>query len=343
MRIALLNTFSPYIRGGAEILVDDLLEQLQIHGHEVLLYRMPFPYSYDAPLIVTIESARMLCFDEFDRVITFKFPAYCIRHRAKVMWLFHQFRQVYDLWGKEYGLQPGPMGYSIRTIIKAADNEDIPRSRHVYTNSMEVSSRLKEFNNIDSTILPPPLKHQELYYTEKTGDYFFYPSRITSLKRQHLAIEAMRYVESGVHLVVAGVSEGGYFEQLQEIIHNNNLEKRVELRNEWISDEEKRSLLANALGVIYIPFNEDSYGFVSMEAYYSAKPVIACTDSGGTREIIEDGLNGFVTQPTPEAIAGVMDKLCNDKYLAERMGKAGLDEIIHRDITWSSTIQRLLL
>lgn len=343
MRIALLNTFSPFVRGGAEILVDDLQEQLQLHGHETLLYRIPFPQSYEAQLVTTIEAARLLCFDEFDRIIAFKFPAYCVRHGAKVMWMFHQFRQVYDLWGREYGLQPGPIGNSIRTIIKAADDRDIPRSRHIYTNAQEVSNRLREFNNIDSVVLPPPLKHHERYYAEKTGDYFFYPSRVTSLKRQHLAIEAMRYVKSGVRLVVAGVSESEYFDQLQRIIRNNDLEKRVELRNEWISDEEKRSIMANALGVIYIPYNEDSYGFVSMEAFYSGKPVIACADSGGTREIIEDGLNGFVTQPTPESIASAMDKLYNDKPLAERMGKAGLDEIIHRDITWSSTIRRLLL
>ena len=343
MRIALLNTFSPFVRGGAEILVDDLLEQLRLHGHETYLHRIPFPYSFEAPLVATIESARLLCFDEYDRVIAFKFPAYCIRHREKVLWLFHQFRQIYDLWGKEHGLQPGSLGDRIKSIVKAADNEDIPRSRHIYTNALEVSSRLKEFNNIDSSVLPPPLKHHDSYYTEKSGDYLFYPSRITPLKRQHLAIEAMRYVKSGVRLVIAGVSEVGYFEQLKQIVRFYNLEQRVELRNEWISDNEKRSLLARALGVVYIPFNEDSYGFVSMEAFYSRKPIIACVDSGGTREIIEKGVNGFVTQPTAEAIAHAMDQLYDDRLLAERMGKAGLDEIVRRDITWPTTIRRLLI
>ena len=345
MRIALLNTFSPFIRGGAEILVDDLLEQLQLHGREVLLYRMPFPQSYEAPLVATIEAARMLCFDEFDRVIAFKFPAYCIRHHAKVIWLFHQFRQVYELWGSEYGgYNTSLVAETLRKIITAAYDEDIARSRHIYTNAKEVSNRLKQFNNINSVVLPPPLKQQELYYSDKVGDYIFYPSRITFIKRQHLAIEAMRHVKSGVRIIVAGVcSEEGYFDQLKRLIHENKLEKRVELRNQWISDEEKRELLANALGVIYIPYQEDSCGFVSMEAFYSAKPVIACTDSGGTRELIEDGVNGFEVQPEPEAIALAMDKLFFDKSMAEHMGKAGLDEIIRRDITWSSTVRRLLL
>lgn len=343
MRVALLNTFSPFVRGGAEILVDDLAEQLQLHGHKTIQFRAPFPYAFDAPLVTMIQAVRMMCFDEFDRVIAFKFPAYCIRHNAKVIWMFHQFRQVYDLWGKEYGLKPGPIGESIRTIITAADNEDIPHSRHIYTNAKEVSDRLKRFNNIDSIVLPPPLKHQERYFSEKAGDYFFYPSRVTPLKRQHLAVEAMRYVKSGVRLIIAGVSEVGYIEQLRTIVREHKLEKRVEIRNEWISDDEKRALFANALGVVYIPYNEDSYGFVSMEAFYSAKAVIACNDSGGTRELIENGVNGFVTDPDPKALAAAMDTLYSDKMLADRMGKAGLEEIVRRDITWSSTIRRLLL
>jgi glycosyltransferase involved in cell wall biosynthesis len=341
MRIALVNTFIPYIRGGAEILVDDLAEQLQIHGHEVVLFRLPFPPSFEAPLIGTLESAHMLCFDEFDRVIAFKFPAYSIKHHGKVIWLLHQFRQVYDLWEGEHGLKPNPIGENIRKLIVSADNRDISSSYHVYTIAQEVTSRLQRFNNINSSVLYPPLQHHELYYTGKSGDYIFYPSRMNTLKRQHLAIAAMRHIKSGVRLVIAGVCEGLYFEQLKKLIHEYNLEQQVELRNEWISDEEKRSLIANALGIIFIPYKED-YGFVSLEAFYSAKPVITCIDSGGTREFVEDGVSGFEVQPTPEAIAMAMDKLFFDRSMTERMGKAGQDEINRRDITWPSTIRKLL-
>jgi len=344
MRIALLNTFIPFIYGGAEILVDDLAEQLRDYGHEVLLFRLPFPQSSEAPLFTSIEAARMLSFDEFDRVITFKFPAYCIKHHAKVIWMFHQYRQVYELWGEEYGIQPGALGESIRRLVVAADNEDIPRSRHIYTNSLEVLSRLKRFNSINATVLMPPLKKHELYYNEKADNYIYYPSRITPLKRQHLAIEAMCHVRSGVRLYITGLCEERmYFDKLKKLIHDNKLEKRVELRNEWISDEEKRSILAQALGVIYIPYKEDSCGFVSMEAFYSGKPVISCTDSGGTSELVNDGVNGYEVLPTPQAIAGAMDMLYEDKSRAERLGKSGMDGIMLRDITWPSTLRKLLI
>ena len=343
MRIALLNTVTPFIRGGAEILVEDLAHQLEVHGHDVVLSRLPFPPDFGAPLIATLEAARMLSFEEFDRVIAFKFPAYCIRHHAKVIWMFHQFRQIYDLWGHEHGLFSTPYNEHLRRVIKAADESDIPLARAVYTNAQEVSNRLKRFNSIDSNVLMPPLKDHERYFPGKTGDYIFYPSRITRLKRQHLAIEAMQYVQSGVRLVIRGVcEEEDYYKQLCSLINQLQLENRVILQNEWISDDEKRELFANALGAMYIPYQEDSCGFVSMEAFYSAKPVISCTDSGGTRELIDDGIHGYMVEPTPQGIAQAMDKLYQDKQKAEQMGKEALNEITRRDITWPSTLRRLL-
>ena len=72
---------------------------------------------------------------------------------------------------------------------------------------------------------------------------------------------------------------------------------RVELIARWISEEEKADLLSRCAGLMYIPFDEDSYGYPTLEAYHSGKPVLSCTDSGGTREIVEDGVTGLMTAP----------------------------------------------
>lgn len=46
-----------------------------------------------------------LNFDDYDMLIAFKYPAYCIPHRNKVVWIFHQLRQVYELWNTEFGFK----------------------------------------------------------------------------------------------------------------------------------------------------------------------------------------------------------------------------------------------
>lgn len=343
MRIALFNTMSPFVRGGAEILVDDLGDQLIKRGHSVTLFRVPFPYDFGIPLLELVYAAKSLNFDAYDAVIAFKFPAYCAVHRNKTLWFFHQFRQVYDLFGKQYGLPDNDMGNAFREIIKVIDNDGIGNAPRVFTNALEVTNRLKKYNGLDSAVLNPPLLNAEKYYCGDSGDYIYYPSRVDRLKRQHLAIEAMRYVKTDVKLVVNGkCSEAAYISELRNIIEKYHLEDRVTLEDGWVSDEDKRKRMADSLGVMYIPYKEDSCGFVTMEGFYSSKPVISCTDSGGTYEFIEDGVTGFFADPEPESIAGCMDRLFEDKDRAMSMGKAARKEIIKRNITWDNTVRRLL-
>ena len=42
---------------------------------------------------------------------------------------------------------------------------------------------------------------------------------------------------------------------------------------------------------------------MTAEAFASRKAVVTCRDSGGPAELVEDGVNGFVCEPTPEALA----------------------------------------
>lgn len=342
MKIALVNTASLFIRGGAEILVDDLMKQLQLRGHLVDLYRLPFAMDFGMPLIRLMEASQMLRFDDYDRVIAFKFPAYCVKHRNKSIWMFHQFRQVYELWGTDLGIPNEPQYMPLRDMVRHLD-EELGKTRHTYTNALEVGKRLKKFNGISSEVLPPPLENVEKYKSGNTGDYIFYPSRINSFKRQLLAVEAMQYVKSDVKLIVAGVCEDAtYDHKIRETIRKNKLDSKVQYENRWISNDEKYNWMADCLGSMYLAYKEDSCGFVSMEAFYSAKPVITCSDSGGTLELIEDTKTGFVCEPDPKSIAKAMDQLYKNKKKAADMGVAARDEIIRRDITWDNTIRRLL-
>lgn len=341
MKVALVNTTTPFVRGGAEILVDDLAEQLSLRGHEATIFRIPFPMDFGKPLLHTIESVKMMRFDSYDKVIAFKFPAYCVQHRDKAVWMFHQFRQVYDLWNTQYGLQDDPEGRAIRSVVVRAD-EDLRKAR-VFTNAQEVGNRLLRFNNISSEVLHPPLKDMNLYRWGETGEYLFYPSRVDTFKRQLLAIQAMAHTKSNVRLVISGrCEEPAYDEAIRQTIHKHHLQNRVQYENRWISDEEKRDLFSRCLGAMYLPIQEDSCGFVSMEAFYCAKPVITCLDSGGTLELVEDHKNGLLCEPTPESLALAMDNLYENRENAVAMGKDARLKIDSWNVIWEETIRRLL-
>jgi glycosyltransferase involved in cell wall biosynthesis len=98
--------------------------------------------------------------------------------------------------------------------------------------------------------------------------------------------------------------------------------------------------LARCRAVVFPPYDED-YGFVTVEAFASAKPVITCTDSGGPAELVVDGANGLVAAPAPDALARAFRRLIDDPQEAAMMGEAGAATAA--GMTWPDTVRRLLL
>ncbi len=345
MKIAIVNNMVPFIYGGAEILADNLKDKLIEYGHEVIVVRIPFSWHPAQKIIENLLACQFLNFDLFqiDKLIALKFPVYSVKHPNKTIWLLHQFRQAYELWGTEYQELPNTTeGIAIRDMIIRSDNDVLGKEEKIYTISDVVTNRLKEFNGFDSEVLYPPLMFPERYSCGDCGDYMFFPSRITLGKRQHLAVEAMRYTRSDVKLIIAGKpdSDKGLV-YIQNIIKKNNLDDKVEVIGEWISDEKKNELFANSLGVLFIPYRED-YGYVSLEACYSKKPIVTCNDSGGPLAFVDDKVNGFVTSNDPKEIAEAMDRLYLDKRMAETMGRKGLEKIKAMNINWDFVINKLI-
>ncbi|MBF6907491.1 glycosyltransferase, partial [Acinetobacter baumannii] len=120
------------------------------------------------------------------------------------------------------------------------------------------------------------------------------------------------------------------------------LQDRVTLDNRWISEEEKVEFLADCLAAAYLPVDEDSYGYPSVEASHARKAILTTTDSGGVLELVQDGVNGFVAEPTPQALAAAMDELHRDRSLATTMGANALARLDELNISWSHVLKRLL-
>src|SRR5271166_1805897 len=153
-------------------------------------------------------ACRLIRLPEVDRVIALKFPAFYVPHEDKVVWLLHQFRQAYDLWGTSLqGLPDSLEGRQIRDFIWHADNSYLAEAKRIFTNSGITSARLKNFSGLTSEVLHPPLLNDEQFSCIEYGDYIFAPGRINEAKRQRLLVESMQHCNSGVRLIVAGKAE----------------------------------------------------------------------------------------------------------------------------------------
>lgn len=346
MRLLIATVQHPFVRGGAEVHAESLRRALVEAGHEAEIVAVPFKHYPPHKLLDQMLACRLLemnesCGAKVDRVIGLRFPAYLIPHPNKVLWILHQHRPAYELWGGPWSdLMHHPDGLAVRDAIRAADTNLIPESRAVYANSLNVARRLRKYCRLDSTVLYHPPQEAERFRCEAADDYLFFPSRLTEMKRQRMVLEALALTREPVRVRFSGAADDPRY---QEKLKADARRLGVEARVTWlgrISDDRMRREYARALGVVYPPVDED-YGYVTLEAMLSGKPVITCTDSGGPLEFIEHGETGLAAEPTPAALAAAMDELWADRARAARIGRAARDHYASLGIGWDNVVERL--
>ena len=271
---------------------------------------------------------------EPDIVLCMSFPSYYLRHPRKRTWLMHQFRPAYDL-AHSAGAN---LSSAFRRDLRERDIRHLEACERRFTSARNVSRRLREFCGVDSeAVYHPPADAGQFYHAE-AKPFIFAPSRIETLKRQELLLEAMTHVESAVVALFAGI--GGQYGRLGERVVELGLSDRVRLLGQ-VSPAELRAFYAHSLGVFFGPRDED-YGYVTLEAMLSAKPVITCTDSGGPLEFVEDNVSGRVVPPEPRAVAAAIDALCANRRLAAAMGRTGRERYDALGLSWSTVVEKLL-
>ena len=272
-----------------------------------------------------------------DLLIATRFPTWFARHPRKVAWVVHQHRPAYELFGTEYSDFTGSDNDGrLRRQILDLDSRMLGECGRIVTNAKHTADRLKRFNGIAARPLyhPPPIadRLREGAY----GDYVLVVARLEPLKRVELVIRAMAHVPAPLRLIVVG--EGSRRAALEREAAQSGAGDRIEFKGAVWGDA-VADLYADALAVVYAPFDED-YGYVTLEAFLASKPVITATDSGGPLEFVVDGANGFVGAPDARAIAAAINRLVADRSLAERLGRAGRS--VAQTIGWDGVIETLV-
>ena len=343
LKVLVVNSAAPFIHGGAEELADHLTRQLNAtDGVEAELLRIPF--RWDPPEVILEEMLLNRRFEliNVDRVIALKFPAYLIPHAHKTLWLLHQFRQAYDLADAGQGLPDSPL----RRAIRAADRACFATSRKIFVNSPVTRDRLQRYNGVASEVLYPPVNDEVLFCgpaMEGEGlPYVFAGGRVALGKRQHLLIEAMASVATPGRLIVAGPPESADIaERLRATVARLGLEDRVELHLAFHPRARIAEWVKGARAAAYAPFDEDSLGYVTMEAFAAGKPVLTTTDSGGLLEIVGPE-TGIVVAAEPAALAEGLTRLLGDRAHAYALGQNARALWNAKAVSWAATIEKLL-
>jgi glycosyltransferase involved in cell wall biosynthesis len=338
MRVAVCRPQVPFVRGGAELVTDELVDELRKRGHDAELVAIPFKWYPGTRVLDQALLWRLLDLTEADGreielVIAAKFPAYCVRHPNKVAWVLHQFRQAYDYDRTTLGqFSESPADRETRNAIERLDRIALGEARKVFATSRNVADRLRRYTDVEAELLPHP-PQALAYRTAEPEPFVLSVNRLDRAKRIDLLIEAAK-TDPSLRIVVTG--EGPDRERLEGLAAGLN--GQIEFTGR-VDDERLADLYARCLGVYYAPIDED-FGMVPYEAFLSEKPVVTTTDAGGPLEIVHDRETGVVVAPDPAELAQACAYLASHLEEAKAMGRAG--KAVAERVTWDSCIDALL-
>jgi glycosyltransferase involved in cell wall biosynthesis len=348
VRIAVCHPQVPFSTGGAEGHVHALTDALRLAGHDAEAVTLPYKWYPPEELVHQMAMWRSLDLSEItgraiDAVVALKFPSYLVPHQHKVVWLMQQYQPAYELWEHpQFGeLARDERGDEIRRMIWHADALALGEAKRLFTTSSNVRSRLQRSLGLEADVLYHRSTLAGWLLTGEPGGYggsVLLPSRFEQRKRQGLLIDALARTRTDVRVVLvgSGPDEAG----LRRRAGAAGVEDRVEFLSN-VPNDRLVQLYRGALGVCYIPFDED-YGYVTLEGFAARRPVITATDSGGPLEFVRDGETGLVVEPDPDSVAEALDRLRSEPGLAERLGGAGHEELLATVPPWSGIVERLL-
>jgi glycosyltransferase involved in cell wall biosynthesis len=344
-RVLVVTSAPPLTEGGHLVLAHALVRALRESGHASGLVTTPsnrFGRQGPAYLANWLTDVGVTGAGErVDQIITLRFPSYAVRHPEHVCWLNHTMREYYDRWD-DWSSRLSPQGRLKegvrRQLIHAADTYFFKRHvRRLFTISAAVRDRLARWNHVPAAVLHPPAPPRA-YRCEAYGDYVFFASRLTPLKRVDLVLRALAEpAAQSVRCVIGG--DGEDRQRLERLARELGVDGRVQFAGH-LAEPDLLTHLARCRAVVFPPADED-YGFVTVEAFSASKAVITCTDSGGPLELVRDHENGLIVPPTAAALAAALAEVMDAPEIAERMGTAA--SATAASMNWPDAVNKLVI
>lgn len=201
------------------------------------------------------------------------------------------------------------------------------RSSNVYTNKIDYVLSPSKFY-MDKLIMDGIEKKKISYihnfidvssFDVKTEDegYALYFGRLSREKGVINLINAFTKIKKGV-LYIAG--DGPEKDEVQKVIKENKLEKRIKLLG-FLSKDEMKEILIKCKFVVVPSIWYENCPYSVIEALCFGKPVIGA-DIGGIPELVRDNENGFIYKyDDVDELSLKMKKLFEDNILVKKFGE----------------------
>jgi glycosyltransferase involved in cell wall biosynthesis len=304
---------------------------------------------------------------EFDLMISTQPPSFAVQHERHLSVFSHHHRIYYDLESVfvAAGFADEPVHGKIAEGVRRLDQPLLENVSHFLAASEEVAGRLERFNGLAENVsiyhAGVSFRHDdgEATSSRRDGDWYAISvARHEFPKRGELFLQALKLVPDVRGVLVGDGKRLHWLRALdarltvaddpaaftaEELWLNTGALERIEYSSmdsnaEFVVDaspELLHDLYAGAACAVAPAYLED-YGLTAVEAMTYGLPLIVCSDGGGLPWFVEDGVTGFVVEPTGEAIAAAMQRLRDDPALAAEMGREARERA--RQFTWENAL-----
>lgn len=164
-------------------------------------------------------------------------------------------------------------------------------------------------------------------------------TRVTPRKGIRYLIEALKKLsENNDNISLKIIGDGDEKEDLEKLAENLGVRKKVDFTG--LIPHEKLPPYFSSADVFVLPSLNEGMSNSMLEALASGLPLIA-TDTGGTRELIDDGKNGFIIKmKDSEDIAVRLGILMRDRELRKRMGETSHEKA--QNMSWEKVAREYL-
>lgn len=302
-------------------------------GHEVTLFTSSFPGGLAEEVIDGIKVVREgdrfsvyrkarafyegssvrwdVVVDEIN-TIPFMTPRYVDRGE-RIVALIHQLAR--EFWFYEL---PYPLAWIGNRIL---EDRWLKRYRDVLTVTVSESTRseLVEMGFMDVRVVPNGLnaQTQDSVPPKTSTPSMVFVGRLKRTKRPEEALKAYRLLKKrhpGLRMTVVGDGDlkKGLEREYPEVEFTGYLDKAA------------KDTIVSRSWVIAVPGVREGWGQVVTDSNALGTPAVGY-DIPGLRDSIQHGYNGFLTQPTPFAMAEGIERLLSDKGLRTVISKNALE------------------
>lgn len=300
----------------------DIVHVHNVHTH-LSYYSLVLARRYGRKVVMTEHDAMSFHFGKLPSATdpsANDLPARALRESLVRQLLMHKWR--YN------PLRTPIIRYILRRTVHATVAVSAALASALEDNGIRVHSVIH--NGIDTSGWGRPAGVDAFADKHSLGDHvIFFGGRLSEPKGAIQMIDAMPAIcgaVPGAQLLVAG-KQDAFAERMVRHATQLGVEKSLVFTG-WITGDDLTSAYHASRLIAAPSVYLDPFPTVNLEAFAVGRPVVA-TCFGGSREVVEDGISGYVVNPLDTAtLSAKVADLLEDEEKAKRFGAAGHERVV---------------